>query len=77
MSKAASNEQLKLLASYLNALAVAFISVGLIGPLFASFYGIVGTGVTALTLAGGILVCLLMSAALHIAGRALLGGIQE
>jgi ABC-type uncharacterized transport system permease subunit len=77
MNKAASNEQLKLLANYLNALAAAFVSVGLIGPLFALFYGIVAAGVTATTIAAGIMVCLFMSAALHVAGRAILGGIQE
>ena len=77
MNKAASNEQLKLLANYCNALAAAFVSVGLIGPLFALFYGIVAAGVAALTVAAGIFVCLLMSAALHFAGRAILGGIQE
>jgi uncharacterized membrane protein YesL len=77
MNKAANNEQLKLLPNYFNVLAAAFVSVGLIGPMFALFYGLVAAGVATVTIALGILICLLMSTALHLAGRQVLGGIQE
>lgn len=52
-NKAANNEQLKLLANYFNGLAAAFVSVGLIGPMFALFYGLVAAGVAILTIAAG------------------------
>ncbi len=77
MNKAASNEQLKLFANLVNALAAAFISVGFIGPMFAFFYGLVAVSVAPVPIAAGILICVAVSTSLHLVGRAILGGIQE
>jgi hypothetical protein len=77
MNKAAYNEQLKLFANLVNALAAAFISVGFIGPMFAFFYGLVAVSVAPLAVATGILICVALSTGLHLVGCAILGGIQE
>jgi hypothetical protein len=77
MNKAAYNEQLKLFANLANALSAAFVSVGLIGPMFALFYGLVTVNFALLPIAIGALICMAMSTGLHLVGRAILGGIQE
>ena len=77
MNKAARNERLKLFANLLNALAAAFVSVGLIGPLFALFYGLVIVNVSPLPFMLGAVTCSAISAGLHLFGRRILGDIQE
>ncbi len=77
MNKAAYNERLKLLANLANSFAAAFVSVGLIGPLFAFFYGLVAVNISLMEMFAGTAICLFMSTGLHLLGRAILGGIQE
>lgn len=77
MNKAAYNERLKLFANLANALAAAFVSIGIVGPIFASFYGLVTATVSPLSMLAGSLTCLAITTGLHLLGRAILGGIQE
>lgn len=77
MNKAAYNERLKLFANLLNALAAAFVSVGLIGPMFAFFYGLVAVSASPFPIAAGTLICMVMSTGLHLFGHAILGEIRE
>jgi cation transporter-like permease len=72
------NEQAKLTASYLNAAAASFFAAGVVAPLAAAVFGLTGTAssISALTLAGGVLIFFVVSVALHIAARHILRGLK-
>ncbi len=63
------NEQTKLLATYLNGIAVAVFAVGSLAPVFSNIYG--GSGASWL-LAGTSVLCVFASAALHLIARRVL-----
>jgi hypothetical protein len=71
------NERLKLLANFANTVAAAFLSAGVIGPTLAFFYGLIPAGIAFLSLLTGTAICISLSAGIHLAGRAILGRIQE
>jgi hypothetical protein len=69
------NEQTKLMASYLNGLAVAFLAIGGIGPLLAfaaqsSGNDFLGIGIIAFG-------CVCISGALHFFARLSLEGLKD
>ena len=75
--KLARNERKKLSATFLNNVAVAVIATGLVAPFFAVLYGL--SSLTAeqvrffgLAAPGWVL----MGAAIHYVGRAVLGGLK-
>ncbi|MBZ9654266.1 amino acid transporter [Phyllobacterium lublinensis] len=68
------NEQKKLVATYLNGIAIALLVVGGFGPLFSTFYN--GQAVSIL-LPGGASVCFAFSLALHYWARRVLKGLKS
>jgi small-conductance mechanosensitive channel len=78
-NKAARNEQRKLLASWLNTLAGATVTVGVLAPAAGVLYGfsVVGPDRSALSLAGAVLSWLASGVILHLVARSVLGGIEE
>jgi hypothetical protein len=69
------NERTKLGATLLNGLAVATAAAGVIVPVISAFYGLGNSPQWRLLLAG-IPVWLAAGAALHLAGRRILGGMK-
>ena len=67
------NERTKLTAAWRNTLATALVAAGFFAPVAAVIYGIsqlaIGTGYV-MAMASG---CLVLGAALHLLGRAVLG----
>jgi hypothetical protein len=71
------NEQTKLTATLLNALATALVATGFLAPVAALLYGLsqirIGLGYTAALALG----CLTLGGALHVTGRIVLRRLQE
>jgi hypothetical protein len=75
--KAVRNERVKLTANFLNGTAIAVMAVGGLTPVVQAMRTI--------TLAAGdwwrttliVLVCTFIAGALHLTGRAVLGGLEE
>ncbi|UZE51811.1 hypothetical protein [Rhodopseudomonas sp. P2A-2r] len=65
MKKVVFNERLKLMAGFANAIAVAMLSAGVIGPVLAFFYGILPVVTDVSSILAGSLVCILVSGCLH------------
>lgn len=63
------NEQTKLLATYLNGIAIAVFAVGSLAPVFSNIYG--SSGPSAL-LAFTSVICLFTSATIHLIARRVL-----
>ncbi|MET0445139.1 MAG: hypothetical protein ABW151_11250 [Pseudorhodoplanes sp.] len=76
-SRTISNERIKLFANFANTTAAAFLSAGVIGPVLAFFYGIMPLGTGLFVVLSGAAICISFSAGIHLAGRAILGGIRE
>ena len=68
------NERTKLGATLLNGLAVATAAAGVIVPVVSAFYGL-GSGPQWRLLLAGIPIWVAAGAALHLAGRYILGGL--
>ena len=68
------NEQTKATAVYFNTIAGAFFAAGVIAPVAAFVFGVLGSGDRAptLTLGIGVLIFLLASVAAHFAARRVL-----
>lgn len=76
-NKSARNERRKLLATWLNTLAGATVTVGVLAPVAGMFYGISvpPRGVVEITVA--LCAWLSVGCILHLLARSLLGGIEE
>jgi hypothetical protein len=72
----ASNEQLKLSATYLNGIAIAVAATGVLGPLASQLIG-TGTPAGVLQLVVFALSCTLVSGSLHYLARLVLRGLRE
>jgi hypothetical protein len=77
MNKTVLNERLKLLANWCNTVAAALVTTGVLGPIFAIIYGLSPKALDPALVFTSSLVCILVSAALHLAGRSFLDGLQE
>ena len=75
---AARNEQLKLTATWLNAISVAFMATGVIAPVLANLYGFNTSSISNVLYDRLIVafVCFLGSLVLHYSGRRILRGIK-
>jgi ABC-type transport system involved in cytochrome bd biosynthesis fused ATPase/permease subunit len=76
--KLVRNERTKLTAGYLNTAATTLLGAGVVAPLVAGIYGLVGAGQVSspLTLAAGLTMFLAMSAITHVAARLVLGRLE-
>ncbi len=72
------NERIKLTASYVNTMAGAFFTAGVVAPLAAAVFGLAGPGspVPTLTLAIGVTIFLAVSVGLHLAARFVIKGLK-
>ncbi|MDR3475322.1 MAG: amino acid transporter [Devosia sp.] len=73
--KLVENERIKLSAAYLNGVAVALMTAGVLAPVISSFGG--GSAMGPLQLSGLIVICILLSVGLHLVARLVLGGLFE
>ena len=71
------NERTKLTASWLNALAVALIAAGVFAPAAALLYGLSQLSMSAGSVSGTVMVCLVIGLILHWLARLLLGRLRE
>ena len=71
------NERTKLTATLFNTMATAFVAAGLFAPVAAIVYGISDLRIGKVYIATLFLVCGIVGAALHWAGRAMLGSLRE
>ena len=71
----ARTEQIKLTATYMNGLAIAFFALGVLAPAFSIFYG-AGNYVFTLNSGIGVLVCFFGSITLHLMARRSLRGLE-
>ena len=77
MSKLVLNERLKLLAAWFNTVAAAFLTTGVVAPLISVVYGPAPRTLDPALVITSSLVCMLVSGGLYLAGRSILGGLQE
>ena len=70
------NERLKLTASWLNTLAGACMTAGVIAPLAAALFGVATVPVSSLTLGLGVLIFFLVGIGLHLLARLVLKGLR-
>lgn len=77
MNKSATNEQTKLLASFFNTVAAAFVTTGVLAPVVTVIYGLGGISLNISLVIGSSIICIMMSAGLHVAGRRFLARIVE
>lgn len=73
--KLVHNEQTKLLATYVNSIAVALFSAGVLTPLLGGIVGSLQAG--PLQLGGVMIGCIMASVGLHYLARRLLRGLDE
>jgi hypothetical protein len=71
------NEQTKLTASWLNALATALVAAGFFAPAAAFLYGLSQMPVDRWTMVALALVCFALGGGIHVLGRAVLGRLRE
>lgn len=74
MNKAVRNERRKLTATYFNGIAIALFAIGGLAPAAGLLQGLTSSRTTTIAL---IVICIVLSGALHLAARAVLGGIEE
>ena len=74
MGKLVDNEQRKLSATYLNGIATALITVGVLAPAVALLTGAVTSATIVALLVCG---CVIASAGLHYGARQVLAGLKE
>ncbi|MFD2649008.1 hypothetical protein ACFSX5_14560 [Devosia albogilva] len=71
------NERTKLLANALDRASTACLTVGLLAPVAAVFYGAGGTALETWTFALGGGIWLFAAVALHLVARRVLGGLRS
>jgi hypothetical protein len=74
MAKLVQNEQRKLSATYLNGIAIALITVGVLAPIVALLTGALSSPVVGLSLAAG---CIVLSFGIHSGARQILKRLEE
>lgn len=77
MNKTAFNERLKLLAGWFNTVAAAFLTTGVVAPMITVVYGLAPKTLDPALVLASSLICMLVSGGLHLAGRSILGALQE
>lgn len=79
LNKAARNEQRKLLATWLNTLAGATVTVGVLAPAAGILYGfnVPGPGRSFGALVAAVTAWLGAGVFLHLLARSILGGVEE
>jgi hypothetical protein len=77
LNKTVLNERLKLLAGWFNTVAAAFLTTGVVAPLVTVIYGLAPKALDPALVLASSLICMLVSGGLHLAGRSILGGLQE
>jgi hypothetical protein len=70
------NERLKLVASFCNIVASAMITTGAIGPMITLIYSKLFEGTDPALIWTGTAICLLVGGSIHLAGQAVLGGLE-
>lgn len=73
--KLVENERVKLTATYLNGVAIALMTAGVLAPVIGLITGTIVAGPW--QLAALVVSCMLISGALHLAARFLLRGLKE
>ena len=71
------NEQTKLTAAWLNALATALVAAGVFAPAAALAYQLAHSAGDSRDMVGVALCCFALGGALHVLGRAFLGRLRE
>ena len=77
MNKTVFNERLKLLAGWFNTVAAALLITGAVAPMIAIIFGLAPKTVDPVLVFASSLICMLVSGGLHLAGRSILGALQE
>jgi hypothetical protein len=77
LNKTVINERLKLLAAWFNTVAAAFLTTGVVAPIIAIIYGLAPKALDPMLVFASSLICMAVSACLHLAGRYILGALQE
>lgn len=77
LNKTVINERLKLLAAWYNTVAAAFLTTGVVAPLITIVYGVAPRTIDPALVFASSLICMLVSGGLHLAGRSILGALQE
>jgi hypothetical protein len=77
MNKTVRNERRKLTASWFNAIATALMAAGVFAPAASQIYGFGSSRLDQTLVLISSAVCLAVSLVLHLAGRQLLGGLEE
>jgi hypothetical protein len=77
LSKTVLNERLKLLAAWFNTVAAAVLTTGIVAPVIAVVYGFAPASASPTLVIASSLLCMLVGGGLHLAGRSVLGALQE
>ncbi len=77
MNKVVRNERRKHTASFLNTVAAAFVTIGMVTPIVAINVGTSATSKDWTVVFAIAAVCSLVALALHFSGNGLLGGMEE
>jgi uncharacterized membrane protein len=78
MNKTVLNERLKLLAGWFNTVAAAFVTTGVVAPAIAVIYGLAPKALDRpLLVILSSIICIVTSGGLHLAGRFILGALEE
>lgn len=77
MNKVVRNERKKHTASFLNSVAAAFITTGILTPFVALVLGTVSSTLDWTIVAASSGICSLVALSLHLAGNGILGDMEE
>jgi hypothetical protein len=76
MHQVVLNERLKLIANFFNTVAAAILTTGVVAPIISFVFGFAPKNVDPALVLTTVLICGLVSYALHLGGRSILGGLQ-
>jgi O-antigen/teichoic acid export membrane protein len=77
VNKVVRNERKKLTATWFNTFATAIMTAGVLAPFASIIYGFGPKEQDPVLIFTIVAVCMLVSAGLHFAGRAILGDLEE
>jgi hypothetical protein len=77
LNKVVLNERLKLLATWFNTVAAAFLTKGVVAPVITVVYGLAPKDLDPALVFASSMICMLVSGGLHLAGSSILGALQE
>jgi hypothetical protein len=73
----AREERIKLTASFINSVAVGFITTGTLGPLLTFLFSRLFDSTDPALIATGTVICLFFGVSLHLIGKTVLGALDD